>query len=217
MAQGRDALFQEFFGREPTKEELQRFDRMENIMGVPRDDTVWYFVLIHEFYDDRMKNRLADVDRVADGAANKALEKIAGAVVEKADSLAAQKDRGFMWRSWGLLMSSIVLLCAAVFNAGHVMGNGHYPFWLRSGSGLSRTLGWFLNVPSGWILLLGSGPFLFEIYTGCSKKITSNKRFGVNEEENIVLYVKSIASLVVLGFIGLMVLYLTVLNFAFQL
>ena len=113
-------------------------------------------------------------------------------------------------------MSFIVLLCAAVFNAGYVMGSGRYPFWLRSGSGLSRSLGWFLNVPSGWILLLGSGPFLFEIYRECSKKINTNKRFGVNEEENIVLYIKSIASLVALGLIGLIVLYLTGLNAMFQ-
>jgi hypothetical protein len=77
MTQGRDALFQEFFGREPTKEELQRFDRLESLMGVPRDDSLWYYVLINEFYDDRLKNSLADVERVASDAANKALEKIA--------------------------------------------------------------------------------------------------------------------------------------------
>jgi hypothetical protein len=212
MTQGRDALFQEFFGREPTKEELQRFDRLENIMGVPRDDSIWYYVLLNEFYDDRLKNSLANVERVADDAASRALEKIAEAVVEKADSLAAQKHKGFMWRSWGLMMSFMVLLCAAVFNAGYVAGSGSYPFWLRPGSALSWTLGWFLNVPSGWILLLGSGPFLFEIHTECSKKITANKRFGVNEEEYIALFIKSIASLVVLGFAGLIVLYLTALS-----
>jgi hypothetical protein len=172
---------------------------------------------VNEFYDDRLKNRLADVERVADDAVNKALEKIAEAVGEKAGSLVAQKDKGFLWRSWGLLMSFIVLLCASVFNAGYVMGSGgESPFWLRPENGMRGLLGWFLNVPSGWILLLGSGPFLFEIYTKNTKKITANKRFGINEKENAVLYVKSLASLVALGFIGLMVLYLTGLNFAFQ-
>jgi hypothetical protein len=212
MPQGRDGLFEEFFGREPTKEELQRFNRVEALMGVPRDDSLWYYVLVNEFYDDRLKNRLAEIDRVADSAANRALEKIAEAVGEKADSLAAQKNRGFMWRSWGLLMSFIVLLCAAVFNAGYVMGNGHNPFWLRSENGLRRVAEWFLNVPSGWILLLGSGPFLLEVYNGSMKKITANKRFGVKEEENIVWYAKAIASFVALVFIGLIVLYLTGLN-----
>jgi hypothetical protein len=216
MEQGRDALFQEFFGRVPTKEELQRFDRMESLMGIPRDDSLWYYVLVNEFYDDRLKNRLAEIDRVADSAANRALEKIAEAVGEKADSLAEQKNRGFMWRSWSLLMSFIVLLCAAVFNAGYVMGNGHNPFWLRPENGFRRIAGWFLNVPSGWILLLGSGPFLLEIYSNSMKKITANKRFGVNEKENIVLYVKAITSLVALGFIGLIVLYLTGLNLVFR-
>jgi len=216
MEQGRDALFQEFFGRTPTKEELQRFDRIENLMGVPRDDSLWYYVLVNEFYDDRLKNRLAEIDCVADSAAARALEKIAGAVGEKADSLAAQKDRGFMWRSWGLLMSFTVLLCAAVFNAGYIMGSGDYPFWLRPGNGMKRMLGWVLNVPSGWIFLLGSGPFLFEIYTENTKKIIANKRFGIDGKENIVLYVKSLASLVALGFTGLIVLYLTGLNVVLQ-
>jgi hypothetical protein len=43
MAQelGRDALFREFFRREPTKDELQWFDRLENLMGIPRDDSLW--------------------------------------------------------------------------------------------------------------------------------------------------------------------------------
>jgi hypothetical protein len=117
-----------------------------------------------------------------------------------------------MWRSWGLMMSFMVLLCAAVFNAGYVMGNGHNPFWLRSESGLRRMIGWVLNVPSGWIFLLGSGPFLLEVYSDSMKKITANKRFGIDDKENIVLYVKSLASLVALGFTGLVVLYLTGLN-----
>jgi hypothetical protein len=217
MEQGRDALFREFFGRAPGKEELQRFDRMESLMGVPRDDSLWYFVLVNEFYDDRLKNRLAEIDRVAGDAANRALEKIAEAVGERADSLAAQKNNGFMWRSWGLLMSFMVLLCAAVFNAGYVLGSGaNTPFWLRPGNGLRRILEWFLNVPSGWILLLGSGPFLLEVYVECNKKITANKRLGVGGEGNILLYVKSTASLIALVFIGLTVLYLTGLNIAFQ-
>jgi hypothetical protein len=45
---------------------------------------------------------------------------------------------------------------------------------------------------------------------------SDNKRFGINEEENAVLYVKSLASLVALGFIGLIVLYLTGLNVVLQ-
>jgi hypothetical protein len=216
MNQARDALFQEFFGRAPTQEELQRFDRIGALMEVGQDDSLWYFILVNEFYDDRLKSRLADVERAANGAADRALEKIAEAVGEKADSLAAQKDKGFIWRSWGLLMGFTVLLCTAVFNAGYVMGSGRYPFWLRSENGFRRIAGWLLNVPSGWILLLGSGPFLFEVYSGSMKKITTNKRFGIEGNGNIVLYVKSIASLAALVFVGLTVLYLTGLNLVSQ-
>jgi hypothetical protein len=212
MAQARDALFQEYFGRAPTQEELQRFDRIGSLMEISSDDSLWYFILVNEFYDDRLKTRLADVERVADGAADKALSKIAEAVDERANSLAAEKDKGFMWRSWGFLMSFMTLLCAAVFNAGYVTGGGgNAPFWLRPEFGRNM-LGWLMNVPSGWIFLLGSGPFLFEFHRENTRKITANKRFGVNEEENIALYVKSIASLAALGLIGLIVLYLTGLN-----
>jgi hypothetical protein len=216
MIQGRDALFQEFFGRSPTQEELQRFDRIGSLMEISSDDSLWYFILVNEFYDDRLKSRLADVERVTDEAANRALEKIAESVGEKADSLAAQKDKGFLWRSWSLLISFTVLLCAAVFNAGYVMGSGHNPYWLRPENGLRRTIGWFLNVPSGWIFLLGSGPFLFEVYSDSMKKITANKRFGIEGKENIALYVKSLASLAAMGIIGLIVLYLTGLNALLQ-
>jgi hypothetical protein len=213
MNRSRDTLFQEFFARAPTQEELQRFDRIGALMEVDQDDSLWYFILVNEFYDDRLKSRLADVERVTDDAANKALERIAKAVGEKADSLAIQKDKGYMWRSWSLLMSFTILLCAAVFNAGYVMGSGgDNPIWLRPENGLRRIIGWFLNVPSGWIFLLGSGPFLFEIYSGSMKKITANKRFGIEGEENIVLYVKSLASLVAMGLIGLLMMYLTGLN-----
>jgi hypothetical protein len=216
MEQARDALFQEFFGRAPTQEERQRFDRIGTLMEVGQDDSLWYFILVNEFYDDRLKNRLTDVERVANGAADRALERIAEAVREKADSLAAQKDKGFIWRSWGLLMSFTVLLCAAAFNAGYVMGSGRAPFWLRSGNGFRRIAGWFLNVPSGWILLLGTGPFLLEIYSGSMKKITANKRFGIEGKENAALYVKSLASLAAIGIIGLLVLYLMGMNAVLQ-
>jgi hypothetical protein len=115
-----------------------------------------------------MKNRLADVERVADKALK--ITEAAGDG-ENTGSLAAQKGKGDLGkgdllRSWGFLMSFTVLLCAAVFNAGYVMGSGggKNPFWLRPENGLRRMMGWFLNVPSGWIFLLGSGPFLFEDY-----------------------------------------------------
>ena len=211
MNRARDTLFQEFFGRVPTQEELQRFDRIGALMEIEQDDSLWYFILVNEFYDDRMKNRLADVERVADKALK--ITEAAGDG-ENTGSLAAQKGKGDLLRSWGFLMSFTVLLCAAMFNAGYVMGSGggKNPFWLRPENGLRRMVGWFLNVPSGWIFLLGSGPFLFEVYSDSMKKITANKRFGIEGKENTALYVKSLASLAAMGIIGLLMLYLTGLN-----
>lgn len=200
MIQGRDSLFQELFSRSPTKEEMQRFDRMASLMGLTNEDSMWYVIIVNEFYDQRLRTRLTEVDRVADHAADKALIKIAESVINKAEILAAEKNRGFMWRSWGLLMSCVVVLCAVVLNAGFVMGSGQFPFWLKPANGLQQVMGWFLNVPSGWILLLGTSPFLVEIILGNVKKISVNKRLGLTKE-NPRLVFKSIGSFAALLFI----------------
>jgi len=214
---GRDALFRAFLNRDPTKEELQRLDRLGQLMGIHDDDSLWYNVIIGEIYEDRLAKRLTDIDNVASGAADKALVRIAEAVVEKADELAAQKDKGFTWRSLALLMVPVILVCAVTFNAGYVMGNGHYPNWVRSQNTFQLTLGWFLSVPSGWIALLGCSPIVFEFYSKYTKKIMDNKRFGRPAgKENLVLYAKSIACLVVLALTAVIMLYLTGANFMFQ-
>ena len=217
MITGRDALFRAFLNRDPTSEEIQRLDRLEQLMGIHDDDSLWYGVIIGEIYDERLAKRLTDIDNVASGAADKALEKIASAVVEKADELAAQKDKGFTWRSLALLMVPVILLCAVTFNAGYVMGSGNYPFWVRSQNAFQLTLGWFLSVPSGWIALLGCSPFVFEFYSKCVKKILDNKRFGKPAgKENLILYAKAIACLVVLAITAVVMIYLTGANFMFQ-
>jgi hypothetical protein len=210
---GRDALFQELFGCAPNQEELQRFDRIGSLMELSADDSLWYFILVNEFYDDRMKNRLAEIDRVTESAVNKALTEIAETAGKNLGGLSSREGKG-AGRSWAL--GFIVLLCAVMFNSGYVMGSGASPLWPRPESGFRRVIGWLLNVPSGWIVLLGSGSYLFEIYWDSTKKITANKRFGIERKENIALYVKSLASLLGMGLIVLLVLYLTGLNATLQ-
>jgi hypothetical protein len=161
--QGHDAFFQELFGRVPTAEEIRRFDRMGALASLSPDDSLWYAILVSEFYEDRLNTRLAEIDRVANNAAEKALTKISEAVYIKADELAARKERGFMWRAQGFGMSMVLLLCAVTLNAGYVMGSGKDPFWLRPGNAAERILSWFFNVPSGWIVAVGAGPFLGEM------------------------------------------------------
>jgi hypothetical protein len=168
-----------------------------------------------EFYDDRFKARLAHIDRISDSAADRALEKIAETVLVKADSIAADKEKAFIWRSWAILMGFVVLLCAVVFNAGYVAGSGHPPFWLRSEGGFFGALGWFLSVPSGWIFLLASAPALFETYSESTKKINTNKRMEITGKENSTLMLKAAGSFIALGITGMVVLYLTVLNVLF--
>lgn len=205
MSQGRHVLFRELFGREPSAEELQKFDRMGSFMGMRDDDSMWYVIIVNEFYDDRLKSRLAEVDRVADNAAEKALIRIAETVGEKADMIAARKNSGFMWRSWGLMMSTLVLLCGITMNTGYVMGCGKYPFWLKPENGLHRVLGWFLNVPSGWIFLLGTGPFLFDSLVRNMKAIAARKRLGL-AEGNPALFLRATGDLTALIFLFVVVL-----------
>jgi hypothetical protein len=168
---GRDAFFQELFGRAPTAEEVRRFDRMGTLASLSPDDSLWYAILVNEFYEDRLNTRLTEIDRVADNAAEKALVTISEAVYVKADELATRKSRGFMWRAQGFAMSMVLLLCVATLNVGYMMGSGKDPFWLRPGNVGERILSWFFNVPSGWIVVVGAGPFLGAVFWESVEKL----------------------------------------------
>jgi hypothetical protein len=194
--QERDAFFRELFGRNPTREEVQRFDRMGFLMNMKPSDTMWHVILINEFYEDRLNTRLAEIDRVAENAAEKALTKIAEAVYKKSDELAARKTRSYALRSWGFAQSMTLLLCAVSLNAGYVMGSGKEPFWLSPGSTGERVLSWFFNVPSGWIVVIGSGPFLAEVFWDSIEKL----RFGI-EKNAVILILKATGAAVALLFL----------------
>ena len=126
----RDEFFQELFQRPPTQEEQHRFDRFQDVMSLATDDSMWYVILVNEFYDNKLESRLQDVKNVANSAAKAALVKIGEAVNDKAEEIAKTRNHGFFWRSWGLMLSLVVLSGAMCVNAGYVMGSGKYPFWL---------------------------------------------------------------------------------------
>jgi hypothetical protein len=197
----RDAFFRELFGREPTLEEVQRFDKMASLMNMKPNDTMWHVILINEFYEDRFNMRLKEIDRVADNAAERALTKISEAVYLKADELAAKKNRGFMRRSWGFAQSMTLMLCVIALNAGYSMGSGKDPFWIRRGNAVERILSWFFNVPSGWLVAVGTAPFLVEVLHESLEKL----RFGI--EQDVVLPIfkaaVSVAALIFLLFVVL--------------
>ena len=180
----RGAFFRELFGREPTLEEVQRFDRMASLMNMKPNDTMWHVILINEFYEDRLNTRLTEIDRVADNAAEKALVKISEAVYAKADELAARKNRGFLWQSCGFAMSMILLLCAVVLNVGYTMGSGKEPFWVRPDNSWERMLSWFFNVPSGWLVAIGSGPLLVGVLRDSLEKL----RLGVGGDIALLMF-----------------------------
>jgi hypothetical protein len=144
---------------------------MGTLASLAPDDSLWYVILVNEFYEDRLNTRLAEIDGVADNAAEKALTKISEAVCAKADELAARKDRGSIWRAQGLAMSIVLLLCVAALNAGYMRGSGKDPFWLRPGNAGERILSWFFNVPSGWIVAVGTSPLLGEVFWESVEKL----------------------------------------------
>jgi hypothetical protein len=174
----RNAFFRELFGRDPTRDETQRLDRMGSLMNMKSGDTMWYVILINEFYEDRLNKRMAEIDRVAENAAQKALTKISEAVCQKSDELAARKSRGFIWRSWGFAQSMTLMLCVIALNAGYTMGSGKDPFWVRPADSGERILSWFFNVPSGWIVAIGSAPFFVEVLRKSLEKL----RFGIERD-----------------------------------
>jgi hypothetical protein len=200
---GRDAFFQELFGRAPTTDELRRFDRLSALAGMPPDDSMWYVILVNELYEDRLSRRLSEIDHVAEEAADKALTKISEAVYTKADELAARKSKGFFWRSWGFAMSMVLLLCAAALNVGYTMGSGKTPFWVRPADSGERILSWFFNVPSGWLVALGSAPFLVEVL----RESLGQLRLGI--EKDVTLQMLKAAGAV----LGLFFLLFVVLGF----
>lgn len=204
----RDQFFQELFNRPPTPEEQHHFDRLGSLMSLAQDDSMWYVILVNEFYDNRLKSRLNDIEAVSNSAAKAALVKIGEAVEEKAEEIAVIKNQGFFWRSWGMMMSMVVLLGAICVNAGYVMGSGKYPFWLAPENTLSKIAGYFLNVPSGWILLLGSSPFLLKSFFESVSALKRNSRLGINKKKG-GLAMKAIGSFISL----IAIAYITIATF----
>jgi hypothetical protein len=197
----RDAFFRELFGREPTREEVQRLDRMGSLMNMKSGDTMWHVILVNEFYEDRLNKRLTEIDRVAENAAEKALNRISEAVYQKSDELAARKSRGFAWRSWGLAQSMTLMLCVIALNAGYSMGSGKDPFWIRRGNSVVRILSWFFNVPSGWLVVIGTGPFFVEVLQESFEKL----RFGI-DKDSALPFLKATGAFVSLIFLLFVVL-----------
>ena len=201
----RDDFFQQLFQRSPTPEEQHRFDRFGDVMSLATDDSMWYVILVNEFYDNKLEARLKDVENVASSAAKATLVKIGEAVNDKAEEIAAVRNQGFLWRSWGLMLSMVVLFGAVCVNAGYVMGSGKYPFWLTPQEGLLKVAGYFLNVPSGWIFLIGCSPFLLKNFTNSVAESKRNARLGV-KGGNGALALQAMVSLVIFVLILLLVI-----------
>jgi hypothetical protein len=176
-------------------------------MSLTDDDSLWYMIIVNEFYDDRLRGRLAEVDRTADSAANMAIAKLAESVSAKADAVAERRHRGYLWRSWGFFLGLLVTFSSGILSAGYVMGSGKDPFWLAPENAFERVVSWFLNVPAGWIFLLGCVPFLFDTFQGSFRDL----RFASGKQgawERICLASKAVGA-----FVGLVFALMVILAF----
>ena len=201
----RDDFFQKLFQRPPTPEEQHRFDRFGDVMSLATDDSMWYVILVNEFYDNRLESRLQDVENVANSAAKAALVRIGEAVNDKAEEIAAERNQGFLWRSWGLMLSLVVLFGAVCVNAGYIMGSGKYPFWLTPQEGLLKVAGYFLNVPSGWILFIGCSPFLLKNFTDAMAISKRNARLGIRSGKGPLVF-QAVGSLILFALVVILIL-----------
>jgi hypothetical protein len=171
---------------------------MGTLARLTPDDSLWYAILVNEYFEDRLNTRLSEIDRVAENAAEKALVKISEAVYAKADELAARRSKGFFWRSYGFATSMVILLCAVVLNVGYTMGSGKDPFWVRPENSWERMLSWFFNVPSGWLVAIGSGPFL----VGVLRESLETLRMGIGGNITLPMlkFIGAVAGLIFLLF-----------------
>ena len=220
------------------RRELTEIERVELLdlgaaIGMSTVKDYLYMLMIFKRYEDRISAQMLSfenemnskfdemgvLENKIDATLVKTLDDMlnimAGVFVEKADDLSAERVKVETWRSWGFVISGLVIFGAINLNAGYVMGSGFYPFWLQQGNRFHMLLSWFLNVPSGWILLFGSWPVLLNIGTESYNKIYTNERFGIHGRENVILRVKLIASTIALGTTGALVLYSTGLRLNF--
>ena len=183
--------------RELTDAERIEFLELAGVIGMSSVEDYLYMLMIFKRNEDRisaqmdsfkkeMKARFDEIgflekkidttlgktleDMFGKGA-EKALVRISEAVYQKSEDIAARKNRGFMLRSWGFAQSMTLMLCVIALNAGYMMGNGRDPFWLRPANTGERILGWFFNAPSGWLVVVGSAPFFFEILRESVEKL----------------------------------------------
>jgi hypothetical protein len=225
------AASQAILKRELTENERIEFLELAGAIGMSSVEDYLYMLMIFKRNEDRITGQMVSfkkemkarfdemgvLEKKVDATLGKTLEdmldKMAGVFVEKAEDLAAQKIKVVAWRSWGFMMSALVIFGAIILNAGYTMGSGVDPFWLYPGNRFQFILSCFFNVPSGWILLLGSGPFLFNAYKESTNKIFDNERFGKRGKANTILYMKGLTSLTALVVMAIVVFYSTGLRF----
>jgi hypothetical protein len=180
-------FFLKLLGRVPSQEETARFDRIARATNWPDDDGMWYFIYINEFYDDRLKKRLQEIDIAPEDAIRRTeegikkmvrriMEEMSDSLEKQLTEITARRDRWANIRSWGLFVGALSIFFAVVFNTGHVMGAGQPPFWFHPRNRLEWFASLFFLVPSGWVVFLGSLPYalytLKDSFLGFPKKVS---------------------------------------------
>jgi hypothetical protein len=216
-------FFSRLLGHDPDKDQSARFNQIAKATKLEGDDGMWYYIFINEFYDERLKKRLEQMDKVSDLSIQKTEEGVKKTVrkilenmseetiasfKQNLENIAAHRSQWEALRSWGILIASLAAFFAVAFNAGYVMGAGNSPFWFHPKGNIQWFFSLFFLVPSGWVIFLGGLPYAF--YTlkssllGLSDK--SSKIFKDKTLDISVLYdftalvFKMLASVLIIGF-----------------
>jgi hypothetical protein len=204
-------FFSRLLGHYPTKDQAARFNQIAMATKLDDDDGLWYYIYINEFYDERLKKRLEELDKVAEHNIQKTEEgvkKIVRKIMQNMsdemvmsfkknlENVDAHRAQGEVLRSWGILTASLAAFFAVVFNAGYVMGAGQSPFWFHPDGNLQWFFSLFFLVPSGWVIFLGSLPYAFYTlkksslgFLETSSKIFKDKTLDMSALGNLIIIV----------------------------
>jgi hypothetical protein len=168
------SFFSQLLGHEPSKEQTARFNQIGKMTRLNDDDGMWYYIIINEFYDERLQKRLQEIDEYSEIAVRRTEEGIKKTIRRLMEDMSETTVRTFkekladtarkqtMWESlssWGGVIGGLTAFFAVAFNAGYVMGSGQTPPWFHFQNRLEWIYSLFFWVPSGWIIFAGILPY----------------------------------------------------------
>lgn len=150
-----DARFAKALGREPTRAERERLERLKSAFDVDDNDALWTIVVALEYYDARYRSYPSEVARLV----RKGFRELGSSPPLPASVRAGSEAGGEVRRVSlaALALAFCVLLGAVCLTAGVSLSSGGPPPWTLDAGESSRfaiVVNAVLNAPAGWIAVL---------------------------------------------------------------